>query len=107
MDDLCSIKSRIVSFYDIVHLWTIDNVLFFLYKHANMCTTDYWPNLWTRFNFLMWVTISLRRYRLFIIASGKSKFIRSLPKKIIPQIQLLLWQYGPVKTSSGPTFDYS
>ena len=28
MDALCSIKSHIASFYDAVHLWTIDSVLF-------------------------------------------------------------------------------
>ena len=28
MDALCSIKSHIASFYDVVHLWTIDWVLF-------------------------------------------------------------------------------
>ena len=28
MDALCSIKSHITSFYDVVHLWTIDWVLF-------------------------------------------------------------------------------
>ena len=31
----------------------------------------------------MWVTISLRRYRLFIIASDKSQFISRLVKTII------------------------
>ena len=33
------------------------------------------PNLWTRFNFFMWITISLRQYQLFIIASDKNQFI--------------------------------
>ena len=47
----------------------------FRYTHAILCTSEYWPNLWTRFNFLMWVTISLRRYQIFINTSDKSQFI--------------------------------
>ena len=31
------------------------------YTHAK-CTSEYWPNLWTRFNVLMWVTISISDY---------------------------------------------
>ena len=35
MDALCSIKSHIASFYDVVHLWTIDWVLL-LDKHMQI-----------------------------------------------------------------------
>ena len=50
---------HIASFYDIVHLrfWTVDWVLIVdNYTHANLCTSEYWSYLRTRFTFLMWAT---------------------------------------------------
>ena len=54
----------------------------------------------------MWVTDTGNSYA--VIASDKSQFILlDWLKSFIPLIQVLLRQYGPVKTSSGPKFDYS
>ena len=55
----------------------------------------------------MWATISLQRYRLFIIASDKSQLTTDCLKSFLILKQLFLLQYGPVKISSGPKFDYS
>ena len=87
----------------------LDNWLgiIFRYTHAKLCTTEYWPNLWTHSNFFMWVIISLQRYRLFIIASDKSQFFYVCLNVFLPLIQLLLLQNGLVKTSRGPKFAYS
>ena len=41
MDALCSILSNIASFYDIVHIWTINWVIFFN-KHIQICVP---PNI--------------------------------------------------------------
>ena len=86
-----------------------DNWLGFIfrYAHVNLCTTEYWPILWTRFNFLMWVTISLRQYRLFIYCFRQKSVHLSLLRIFLPLIQLLLRQNGLVKTSNDPKFDYS
>ena len=78
----------------------------FIHTHANLCTSKYWPILWASFEILMWINIALWRYRPFIIASDKSHFIFVCIKIVLTWIHLLLRQYGPVKTSSGPKFDY-
>ena len=64
-------------FNPILHHFTIwctfGQLIVFLF--LDLCTSEYWPILWTRFDFLKWIDITLRRYRLFIIASDKSQFI--------------------------------
>ena len=65
------------------------------------------PNLRTRFNFLMWATISLRLYRLFITASDISQLILDCLKSFFTVKAMVLLLYGPVISSSGPNFDYS
>ena len=65
MDALCSIKSHIASFYEVVHLWTID-----------------------------WVLFSDIHMQIFVSSSEFASIL-------LPLIQLLLWQFGQVKTSSG------
>ena len=52
MNAFCSILSHFASFYDKVHIRTIDRVLVFKYTYANLCTSEYLSNLWTPFNFL-------------------------------------------------------
>ena len=59
------------------------------------------------FNFLMWATVSLRRYGLFIIVSDKSQLILECLKLFLPLKHLFLLQNEPVKISRGPKFDYS
>ena len=67
---MCSIKSSIASFYDIVHLWAIDWVLFLDNTHANLCTTNIYLTCGLVLIFLcVFLTISLWRYRLSITDS--------------------------------------
>ena len=78
MDALCSIKSHNASFYDVVHLWTICGLFEFSYVGFYQS-----PAILTIHNFFRQKQVHL-----------------SLPH-FLPLIQLLLWQFGPVKTSIG------
>ena len=92
MDDFCSIESHIASFYDKVHFWTIDRVLF-LDIRMQSCVP---PNI----DLICYNTDYSKLLR-------KSQFILDCLNHFLPLIQLLLRKYGLVKTSSGPKFDHS
>ena len=104
---MCSVQSHIASFYDIAHLWTIDCVLF-LDIHMQICVP---PNIDLFCGLVLIFLCGLISHSgntdYLIIASDKSMSIFVCIKIVLALIQLLLRQYGLIKTSSGPKFDYS